>query len=540
MQKFDYIIIGAGAAGCVLANRLSADAAVSVCLIEAGGSDKSPWIKIPAGVFGLYGNRKYDYAYPGSPQAHLHDRVITVNRGKCVGGSSSINGMAYIRGNRNDYDGWAKLGCSGWSYDELLPVFKKLEKNQVGQSPEFHGFDGELNIVCPQDPNPVTRIFVEAGKQAGLPENTDFNAESQLGLGLYNVTQDKGVRVSSYTAFIEPVLHRPNLTLLKNTEVISLQIKAKQVSGVFTEQNGSVETLACNREVILSAGAIASPRILLASGIGDKNELKALGIVCRQHLPGVGENLQDHVDSMVTVRSPQSLSIGVSIYAIPQLLAAPFKYLLQRMGWWTTNYTEAGGFARTRFAEQAVPGSVDADPDIQFHFTPIYRSHRGRRFEFGHGYSLFTCVLRPRSVGTVKLADDGTRRNVIIDHQLLAHEQDRKTLVEAVKKAREILAAPAFDSIRGREMAPGQPVQSDEQILEYLRNSALTVYHPVGTCKMGIDDMAVVDPNSLRVTGMKNLRVVDASIMPKLISGNTAAPTMMIAEKGAQMILSGK
>ena len=540
MQKFDYIIIGAGAAGCVLANRLSADAAVSVCLIEAGGSDKSSWIKIPAGVFGLYGNSKYDYAYPGAPQPHLNNRVITVNRGKCVGGSSSINGMAYIRGNRNDYDSWERLGCKGWSYDELLPVFKKLERNQAGQSPEFHGFDGELNVVCPQDSNPVARIFVKAGKHLGLPENTDFNAGSQLGLGIYNVTQNKGVRVSSYTAFVEPVLQRPNLTLLKNSEVISLQIEGKRVSEVFTEQNGSVETLACKREVILSAGAIASPRILLASGIGDKDELKALAIVCRQHLPGVGENLQDHVDSMVTVRSPRSLSIGVSFHSIPQVLAAPFKYLTQRMGWWTTNYTEAGGFAKTRFAEQADPGSVDADPDIQFHFTPIYRSHRGRRFEFGHGYSLFTCVLRPRSAGSVKLADDGTHRNVLIDHQLLADERDQKTLVEAVKKAREILASPAFDSIRGAEMAPGKLVQSDEQILEYLRNSALTVYHPVGTCKMGIDDMAVVDPGSLRVTGMDNLRVIDASIMPKLISGNTSAPTMMIAEKGAQMILSGK
>ncbi len=421
----------------------------------------------------------------------------------------------------------------------MLPVFKKLEKNQAGQSPEFHGFDGELNVVCPQDSNPVAHIFVKAGKHVGLPENTDFNAGSQLGLGIYNVTQNKGVRVSSYTAFVEPVLQRPNLTLLKNSEVISLQIEGKRVSGVFTEQNGGVETLACNREVILSAGAIASPRILLASGIGDKEELKALGIVCRQHLPGVGENLQDHVERMVTVRSKQAHAIGVSYHYNAQILAAAFKYLLQRMGWWTTNYTEAGGFAKTRFAEQADPDSVDADPDIQFHFTPIYRSHRGRRFEFGHGYSLFTCVLRPRSAGSVKLANDGTHRNVLIDHQLLADEQDQKVLVEAVRKAREILASPAFDSIRGNEMAPGKQVQSDQQILEYLRDSALTVYHPVGTCKMGVDDMAVVDPGSLRVTGMENLRVIDASIMPKLISGNTAAPTMMIAEKGAQMILSG-
>ncbi|MDH5356108.1 MAG: GMC family oxidoreductase N-terminal domain-containing protein [Gammaproteobacteria bacterium] len=530
MQPYDYIIIGAGAAGCVLANRLSANSNHSVCLIEAGGSTDSPLVKIPAGVFGLYGNRRYDYTYSGVPQKHLNNRIITVNRGKGLGGSSAINGMVYIRGNANDYDNWAALGCEGWAYKDVLPVFKKLENNLLQQDPHYHGFDGELKVAAQQDPNPVARIFVSAAGAAGLPENTDFNAGSQSGLGIYNVKQHKGERVSSYTAFVKPILHRTNLTILKNCEVLSLNIQGSRVTGVTLERNGKQEPFSANREVILSAGAIASPRILLASGIGDRQALQDLNIPCHQHLPGVGENLQDHIDSMVTVRSNRPLSIGVSWCRMPKVFIAPFEYLFRRMGWWTTNYTEAGGFAKTCYAGE--------DPDIQFHFTPIYRSHRGRRFEFGHGYSLFTCVLRPHSCGTVKLADDGSRRNVLIDHNFFAHEQDQKILIEGVKKAREILASASFDSIRGEEMAPGKDVQTDEQILAYLKATTTTVYHPVGTCKMGVDDMAVVDPLTLKVRGMDNLRVIDASIMPKLISGNTSSPTMMIAEKGAQMILS--
>lgn len=540
-SRYDYLIVGAGAAGCVLANRLSANPTVSVCLIEAGGNDKSPWVKIPAGIFGLYGNKKYDYTYQGVPQKHLNHRVITVNRGKGLGGSSSINSMVYIRGNKNDYDSWAALGCEGWSYQEVLPIFKDLERNLVGQNPEYHGFTGELNVVNPQDTNELAHRFVQAGAAAHLPENTDFNAETQLGLGIYNVTQNEGVRVSSYTAFIEPIRQRPNLTVLTHTEVFKLQITQDRVTGVEIERDGVHSVLQCTREVILSAGAIASPRILLASGIGAQDELKTLGIECKQHLPGVGENLQDHIDSMVTVRSPQPVSIGISWASLlPHILPAPFQYWLRRKGWWTTNYVEAGGFAKTKYAEAATVGSIAADPDVQFHFTPIFRSYRGRKLEMGHGYSLFTCVLRPASKGTVKLANDGSFKNLLIDHNFFSVEQDQKLLIEAVKKARQVLASPAFDAVRGEEMAPTSSIQTDEQILEYLRQTASTVFHPVGTCKMGIDEMAVVNPQDLKVKGMQNLRVVDASIMPKLISGNTSAPSMMIGEKGARMILADK
>jgi len=538
--RYDYIIVGAGSAGCVVANRLSADASVSVCLIEAGGTGKSPLVSIPAGIFGLYGNKTYDYSFVSVPQKHLNNRRMNVNRGKALGGSSAINSMVYIRGNRKDYDGWAALGCAGWSYDEVLPIFKRMEANQVGQSAEYHGFDGELQVSKQQDPNPVVKLFVAAGTAAGLPENTDFNGPSQLGLGIYNVKQNRGERVSSYTAFVKPILTRKNLTIMTHTQVSSLHIDGERVTGLDIERQDSHQQLMCNKEVILCGGTILSPRILLASGIGDQDELETLGITCQQHVPGVGKNLQDHVDSMVTVRSAKPDTMGLSLKTLlPHVLPAPFKYFLAKKGWWTTNYVEAGGFAKTAMALSADQSSLDAEPDVQFHFTPLYRSHRGKKFEWGHGYSVFSCVLRPRSTGTVTLANDGSRCKVRIDFNFLADQQDQNVLVEAVKKAREILASPKFDHLRGEEMAPGNAVQTDTQILDYLRQTATTVYHPVGTCKMGIDDMAVVDPATLKVKGMANLRVMDASVMPRITSGNTSAPTMMIAAKGADMMLSG-
>jgi choline dehydrogenase-like flavoprotein len=445
-----------------------------------------------------------------------------------VGGSSSMNSMLYIRGAREDYDEWRDLGCEGWGWSDVLPVFKDLERNRIGQDKTLHGTEGELIVDRPTDPNPVCEDFIAAGKTVGLPHNTDFNGESQLGLGVYDVTQDKGIRFSAYSAFVKPISHRSNLSIWTGTEVLRLVVENGRATGVEVMRDGQKVTVGCKGEVVLSAGAIGTPVILMASGIGPGATLQGQGIAMTHNLPGVGQNLRDHVDGMITVRSDSTRTLGLSLRNAGKLLSAPFRFAAGRKGMLSTNYVVAGGFAKTKFADDL--------PDIQFHFVPGYRSHRGRLVEWGHGFAVHTCVLRPKSVGEIRIVKQGDRVSQDIDHRFFSDHRDAEVLVEGIKVARSIFAAQPMAGLNGQEILPGPDVRTDDEILAYLRAEALTVYHPVGTAKMGRDPMAVVDPVSMKVHGIEGLRVADASVMPTLIGGNTNAPSMMIGEKCARAI----
>ncbi len=528
-MRYDYVIVGAGSAGCVLANRLSATPEAKVLLLEAGGPDKPREIQIPAAFSKLF-KTQVDWAYETEPQDRMAGRRLFWPRGKVLGGSSSINAMIYIRGHRAIYDRWAELasapsvplrGNLGWGYDDLLPYFKRSESFEGGAS-EVHGAGGELSVAFPRDPNPLSHAFISAAAAVlGVTRDVDFNDAEQEGVGLYHLTQKGGRRHSAADAFLKPAMTRPNLTVITGAHVTRVRLEGRRATGVDYLENSATARVDAG-EVILCGGAVNSPQLLLLSGIGPAAELEASGVPVAADLPGVGRNLQDHL--MVTVnyecKKPVSLAGAETLISL-------FKYLLLKKGLLTSNVGEAGGFVRTE------PGK--AFPDLQFHFAPGCFINHGFDNPEHHGFAIGPTLVDSKSRGRLKLRSRDPRVPPAIDPRYFEEEADLDVLARGVELARKIAEAGPFDEFRGREIYPSRMGQDRESIRDAVRQTAETLYHPTGTCRMGHDASSVVD-GSLRVHGVDRLRVADASIMPVITNGNTNAPAIAIAEKATDLI----
>ena len=527
-MDFDYVIVGGGSAGCVLAARLSEDPAVRVCLVEAGAHDDSLVVKVPLGTALMVPSRLRNWAFDTVPQPGLGGRRGYQPRGKMLGGSSSMNAMIYARGDASDYDDWAALGATGWGWNDVLRFFLRAENNERGAS-ALHATGGPLNVADVNTPNPFARHFVEAAMAAGFPANDDFNGASQEGVGFYQVTQKRGERWNAARAYLHPAMQRPNLAVLVEANALRIVMEGRRATGVEIERGGKSEVVRAARAVLLSAGAFQSPQLLMCSGIGPGRHLQDLGIPVVSDSPEVGANLQDHLDYVNNRFCDSTDLLGLSAGGGVRFVREILRWRKERKGMLTTNLAEAGGFVKSS------PGL--ARPDLQLHFVIGFVDNHGRRMHLGHGFSCHVCVLRPKSRGTVRLATADMRAAPAIDPQFLSAQEDLEAMVAGFKIVRRILDAPPLAPFKARELY-SEAVHTDPEIEAALRARADTIYHPVGTCRMGSDERAVLDPQ-LRVRGAEALRVVDCSVMPTLVGGNTNAPAIMIGEKAADLIRNG-
>jgi len=531
IAQFDFIIVGGGSAGSVLANRLTANEDHRVCLLEAGPDDNTPFIRIPGAFAYFMFSKKYNWSFDSEPVEDIrHGKPVFCPQGKALGGGSSINAMIYIRGVRSDYDHWASLGNEGWGYDDLLPYFIKSETNERGAN-DYHGDTGPLYVSDCRNYYPINDCFLKAATEAGFPVAEDFNGAQQEGAGFYQFTIKNGKRCSVASAYLAPVRKRQNLEVECHAQATRILFEGRRAVGVEYRRKGKVRQIRANREVILSAGAYNSPKLLMLSGVGARQSLAEIGIEQIHDLPGVGQNLQEHVDACVLHESNKSDGFTASLSGLLRMFPHTIRYLTGKKGKLASSVTQAGAFLKTRDDLET--------PDIQLHFIPLLYDDSGRDLKLmsKNGFSCHACVLQPKSRGRMTLRSPDPDAPPKIELNFFDHPDDRKTLVEGIRVVRKILASSSLDGHRGAELSPGADAQSDEEILQKCKDRLGLVYHPVGTCAMGHDEMAVVD-DRLKVRGLEALRVVDGSIMPTLISGNTNAPVVVIAEKASDMILA--